>query len=63
MSAVFVGAIQIAAKTLGDGGDAGLELGEGGAGAGPEMKERPASGTEDAAVLAPEQEGRAMEQQ
>lgn len=47
----------------GDGSDAGLELCEGAAGAGPEMEEGPAGGTEDAAVLAPEQQGRAMEQQ
>lgn len=40
-----------------------MEPGEGAAGAGPEMEKSPARGTEDAAVLVPEQQSGALEQQ
>lgn len=43
--------------------NASLQLREDAAGAGPEMAKIPAGGTEDAAVLAPQEQSRPMEQQ
>lgn len=51
-------------SALGEGVEGGAEAFEAGAaGAGPEMAKSPAGGAQDAAVLAPEQQSRAMEQQ